>query len=281
MQVQELSEFIGKRHDIYVAREAGLPKPWTDDRILRQYRFCNVYRELDTVTQWIARHWRKPLHGYEDLWFGMAVARWVNHPATLNEIGLPVPWNPKKFVRVLKDRKERGEKVWTGAYMIGTQGNAMDKALFIAEGVLQPLWDRRAELRPRKGDTLADFADRIVSVKNQGKFMVGQIIADAKYEPSSFLRAARDWQTFAVSGPGSRRGLNRVVGREKNRHWREDEWKAALIELQGGVNGTLATLRPSMKPLHAQDLQNCLCEFDKYERVRLGEGRPRSLYPGA
>ena len=33
-------------------------------------------------------------------------------------------------------------------------------------------------------------------------------------------------------------------------------------------------------PLHAQDVENCLCEFDKYERTRLGEGRPRSLYAG-
>lgn len=36
----------------------------------------------------------------------------------------------------------------------------------------------------------------------------------------------------------------------------------------------------SLKWLDAQDLQNCLCEFDKYERVRMGQGRPRSRYPG-
>jgi hypothetical protein len=35
-----------------------------------------------------------------------------------------------------------------------------------------------------------------------------------------------------------------------------------------------------MPQLHAQDLQNCLCEFDKYERVRLGEGRPKAKYNG-
>ena len=35
-----------------------------------------------------------------------------------------------------------------------------------------------------------------------------------------------------------------------------------------------------LPPIHAQALQNCLCEFDKYERVRLGEGRPRNNYPG-
>jgi len=35
-----------------------------------------------------------------------------------------------------------------------------------------------------------------------------------------------------------------------------------------------------MPKIHMQDLQNCLCEFDKYERVRLGEGRPRNGYRG-
>lgn len=278
MRVDELVTFIVARHDIYLARSKGKPKPWTKDPILQRYKFCNMYRELDTVTEWVSRHYRTPLHGNPDLWFGMAVARWVNWPATLYEIGLPVPWNKKKFLKVMRDRQRRREKVWTGAYMIGTQGHAMDKALFIAEGVLEPLWEQRKYLRPRSDDTLETFAQRIISVKNQGRFMVGQIVADAKYEPDSILRNAADWNTFAVSGPGSRRGLNRVVGRDKNLHWREADWHANLMELRTAVN---AKLPKHMERLHAQDLQNCLCEFDKYERVRLGEGRPRSLYPGA
>ena len=35
---------------------------------------------------------------------------------------------------------------------------------------------------------------------------------------------------------------------------------------------------PDAPLLTAHDVQFCLCEFDKYERVRLGEGRPRALY---
>ena len=277
-RVAELVAFIEARHSIYVARyEKHKAKPWTQDAILRKFRFCNVYRELDTVTQWVSRYYRTPLHGNPDLWFAMAVARWCNWPATLHEIGLPVPWNKRKFLMVMRDRQRRQEKVWTGAYMIGTQGNAMDKALFIAEAVLEPLWLQRKTLRPREGDTLEAFASRIISVKNQGRFMVGQIVADAKYEPDSILRNAADWSTFAVSGPGSRRGLNRVYGRDKNLHWREQDWHDHLMDLRTAVN---AALPPWMEKLHAQDLQNCLCEFDKYERVRLGEGRPRSLYPG-
>jgi hypothetical protein len=100
-----------------------------------------------------------------------------------------------------------------------------------------------------------------------GSFIAAQIIADLKYMPP--LDKAKDWHTFASSGPGSRRGLNRVCGRAVNESWTEDKWRAALTALQEKI-----------KPLemHAQDLQNCLCEFDKYERVRLGEGEPKQIY---
>jgi hypothetical protein len=30
--------------------------------------------------------------------------------------------------------------------------------------------------------------------------------------------------------------------------------------------------------LCGQDLQNCLCEMDKFERVRLGEGKPKRRF---
>ena len=29
------------------------------------------------------------------------------------------------------------------------------------------------------------------------------------------------------------------------------------------------------------DIQNCLCEFDKYRRLQLGEGKVRARYDGA
>lgn len=272
---ERLLAFIIARHSVWLNREAGNPKPWTEDPILQQYRFCNVYRELDTVTQWVHQNWLHPNDDDPDVWFAMAVARWVNWPDTLADIGYPVPWDPTKFIRTLAKRKAMGAKVWTGAYMIGTQGNAKDKPLFIAEDVLSPLWRRRAELRPRKGMTLEQFARPIIDTKNQGTFMVGQIVADIKHVAP--LRDADDWESWAVSGPGSRRGLNRVLGRVITKGWSDGDFATALNELREYVNDRMPL---EFDALDAQNLQNCLCEFDKYERVRLGEGRPRSLYPG-
>jgi hypothetical protein len=101
--------------------------------------------------------------------------------------------------------------------------------------------------------------------------MAGQVIANLKYvEP---LRSADDWWT----GPGSRRGLNRALGRPVNAPWSEREWRTAFDRLY-------AHIKPALKRagirLHAQDLQSCLCEFDKYERARLGEGTPKRRYAG-
>ena len=81
-------------------------------------------------------------------------------------------------------------------------------------------------------------------------------------------------------GPGSARGLNRVCGNERDEKWKQDQWLQVLQELQVLVNEALPELPTAWPKLDAQNLQNCLCEFDKYERVRLGEGRPRSLFNG-
>ena len=38
---------------------------------------------------------------------------------------------------------------------------------------------------------------------------------------------------------------------------------------------------PWVPPIDLSDIQNCLCEVDKYLRVKQGEGRPRAQYiPG-
>ena len=37
-------------------------------------------------------------------------------------------------------------------------------------------------------------------------------------------------------------------------------------------------LHGQVPSLEMRDIEHTLCEFDKYERVRNGEGKPRSIY---
>src|SRR5262245_38209449 len=61
------------------------------------------------VTRWITETWPQPHSDYPDLWFAMAVARFVNWPDSLSENGWPVPWNQDAFTAAMVGRAQRGE----------------------------------------------------------------------------------------------------------------------------------------------------------------------------
>ena len=276
MRTEDLFCWILERENIRRKKDAGEQKPWTDDPILRDFRFCNVYREFDAVTRWIATNWRTPWRDDPDLWFAMLVARLFNLPGTLGYIGYPVPFNSRKMHKMLHERKASGQNVFNAAYIVSTNGRAMDKIDYVMSEIIEPAWDSRNIVRPKQGDTLESFAKRIRRLNGMASFMTGQIVADMKYVWP--LKDAPDWFTWAAAGPGSRRGLNRVMDRNLNAPWNEAAWHKSLMVLHEAIKPLLK--KHHLYEMHAQDLQNCLCEFDKYERVRLGEGRPKSKYPG-
>lgn len=179
-----------------------------------------------------------------------------------------------KFCAWLTDRRVNGLKNFNAAYIVSTNGLAMDKVDYIIQHILNPLWKDRKRLRPTVNDTLESYHVLFTSYNGLGSFLAAQVIADLKYIDACPLRNASDWYWFAASGPGSRRGLNRVMGRDPNAPWKEEKWRSELSWLRDQIIPKL----PMDLQLHAQDLQNCLCEFDKYERARLGEGTPKQLY---
>src|SRR5262249_18734911 len=91
--------WIQEREAIRLRRAVGQPRAeWTADPILREWSFCNVRREHDRITRWIALNWREPHADDQDLFFAMAVARFINWPDSLAAVGYPVPWNRDHFI---------------------------------------------------------------------------------------------------------------------------------------------------------------------------------------
>lgn len=152
----------------FAARSDG---PLTDDPALAQFRFCNVFRELDRVTHWINRNIQVPFADHPDLWLMLAIARYVNWPPTLQFLmnrgerkctfnawpnndgqGLPhFAFSPEELGRALDHWKAHGEKVYTGAYMIRAESNpkaewySWTKQQYVARIVIGRLWEDRAE----------------------------------------------------------------------------------------------------------------------------------------
>jgi hypothetical protein len=267
--MQHFLKFVGNRESVRQKREAGLSFPWTDNPILRDHRFCNIRREDDRVTKGVAALYRHPYQDDPELWFAILLARRaVNWPDTLRELGYPVPWNPIKFKSVIEARQAAGLKAFEAqAYKVMVSGQSGKQVDLIVDRVLTPMWAKRDFYRPRPTDTLASFAARLSAGPYMGGFYAGQVVADLKYAQ---LKDAQDWWTFAVSGPGSRRGLDRVMGRTPRKYWLEAEWYAEFSRLYAVMK--LPIHNATGLTLHAQDFQSTLCEYDKYCRLLNGEG---------
>lgn len=268
--VSRLVAFIVEREAIRVKKERGDAWPWTKDPILQEYRFCCVHREDDTVTRWIADNIRSNESG--ELWHRLAFCRLFNDVGTMSIMrdfsGAPLREIKKKVLQ----QKAMGHRIFNPAYMITTAGKKQDKIDYIFE-LLQVLWSQRKRLRPQPGDTLNSYHMLLEQFQGLGSFLTAQVVADLKYvEP---LRSAGDWHTFAASGPGSRRGMNYILGRDPKSPWQEDDWRQKLNKLQVA---TAVHLKRHKIELHAQDLQNCLCEYSKWNRARLTGQMPKQRY---
>ncbi len=276
--VEPFKRFIVKRMNVFERKASGAQAPWTNDPILQRYKFCNVYRELDRVTVWVREHWRTDYATHADLWFAMCVARLVNLPSTLEELR-PLPWDRDAFVRTLDTIMTSGRRAFSGAYMVTTHGQPIRKSVFMADHILGPLWEAREVLRPTEDTTLRDYHQLLSQHVGLGSFLAAQVIADLKHVRDCPLFYAPDWWSWAAPGPGSLRGVNRIRGRGPARSgYRHGEWLSLVNELQELIQPHLT--KRGWPELCAQDMQNCLCEFDKYERVRLGEGEPKQRYNG-
>lgn len=288
-----LRTFIQNREQARIAKEEGKPKPWTSDKIIQNYRFCNVDRCNDKQTKWIINNLIKGFPDSEDndtnpmLWFNLVLARFLNWYPTMEELGMPFrgEWNPKKFVTALDERQARGEQIYSGAYMIrGEPGKAGDaKHHYLSEDVFTPLWRIRGEA-PYGGDLddWADFFNQIPVLR--GNFMTNQVITDMRY--SSILANAKDWRTFLLPGPGTRRGMNRLSGRDTQDMKVSDsqityevlQLRDSLQKLYENIDDLKYLVKVFEDP---NNVSNCLCELDKYCRVYYNErARPKSKYPG-
>jgi hypothetical protein len=250
----------------------GHPLPWTSDPIIANNRFCNVHREDDKVTMWIS-NWLTtgPLASAP---FALALARMVNWPDTLEQMGFPHDgWTPEyrqQFLDTFADRRVRGLKSWTGAYMVtgGYSKGGETKEVIIAR-VLDGAWERTKNFPTFH--TL-EAAHAHLMVPGIGSFLAAQIVADLKNTPH--LEDTKDWWSWCAPGPGSTMGLNFLMDRPRTTSIAPQQFIQEVNQVQQ-VLWDRMDLR-----LCAQNTQNCLCELSKYIRAKhFGERLKNSYSP--
>jgi len=282
MRIETFYNFMKERETIRLRKEDGEPFPWTDDPIFQQYKFTNVKRAHDKTTRWFWENVLEPNHykPKEYLLFNCALFRYFG---TIEFSEAICGWNEmwptdKEHIRKTAEaRLAQGKKVFTGAYVITNQGIKAPKQDVVIDEFLTPLWYKLPELvrTAEMTQSWQAVAKKMMELKGFGGtgFMTKEVLQDALH--TSVFERCVDRNSWCPVGPGAKRGINRVLGNvhdaplspgkglEVMRELfaaRKTHWSGNYIELE----------------LH--DIQFQLCEFDKYERVKHGQGRPRSKY---
>ena len=272
-----------ERESIRIKKEAdSLPSPWTDDPILQEFKFCQVFREDDRTTRWFNSHIREPLRNDPKVLMATVIFRWFNlieTGRTLLKHNLLFDWNREKAIQEITKQPK-----WiTGSYIIKTP-NRMDKVTGVAECVSH-MW--------RDKDFIIDTLEYALETGNSslketwlllkdypymGPFMAYEVVTDLRH--TYLLENANDIMTWANAGPGAMRGLNRLTGRDLNFCKKSHPWNEEMQDLFEQVKKILA---PSIifrngANYELREIEGGLCEFDKYSRIYKNEGRTRSVY---
>lgn len=271
--IDRLLYFVRAREQAREQKElVGGPGPHSADPILARFRFCNINREHDAVTRWIAKNVRPKFVGQSRQFVvrHTIVCRVFNEPETLRRV-VPMTDIGDAF-SILREYQDGGARIMRGAYMVGAHG-PRNKGVRVLDYYERAL--REAEQVPWEHcDSLAGVAERLMRIEGFAEFMANQICTDLRY--TAHWAKAEDWGTFVLCGPGTRRGLDRFdAGRGKPPE------KAFGNKPQPHYVERLQLIREELTPLVSptvagyfadpNNLANTFCEFDKFERALWSE----------
>lgn len=266
--IDSFFDFMNRRHDIFLKKERGDPWPWTTDPIFQEFRFTNVYRELDQGTLWL-RHMLPT--DTKDPWFIVfnviwyRMFNWWEHARDIGAVDC-VEYLADRIHR----RKAAGFKLFTSAHM--TVGKAREAKEDTMLRSLREIWDDQDRITRCMNfyERMEDMFDVVTEYFGIGKFIGYEIVTDLRHYPALWKNETPlDLNDWANIGPGCKRGLIRL-----------DLAEDSLTSLRYLLHRSPEFLADWMPKLELRDIEHSLCEFDKYERARLGQGRPKERYHG-
>ena len=282
-KMYDFYNWINKRHAIYLKRlENPFDPPWTNDLILQSYKFTNVFRELDRTTRWMRKNWTKPNKdkSYAEIIFNCCLFRMIGTSEFADDHGWVsnYEWDPDYTINVIEDRLTENRRCFTGAYIITNQGLKAKKSQVVVNHFLKPIWEDRNKLAEcAKTNSLEELHKRFAEYKGWGGggFMAYEVVTDLNYTP--VLEKATDRYTWANAGPGAIRGLNRLSDRPLNKKITQKIANEEMHYLMMQKHLYCMEHVP-LSEIDMRAIEHSLCEWDKYERVRLHQGKPRSKF---
>lgn len=268
--------FIQERMNMFWQRCEG-KRVLTNDSILRVYKFTNVYRACDRVSQYLIRnviYHKVEKYTPQDMLLRILffkifnkIETWEYLEQTYGEITIH-HFDVKKISALLSERQVYAP-IFNNAYMMTGSHKRYDylpskhakwltmvKEEFIGEGIINKILQAKS---------LEEIYHLLRGCSFLGGFLAYQYAIDFNYSPYINF----DENSFVVAGIGAIRGIQKCflshgdsyedAIRYTRQHFKELQTKYGFTDFKP-LKGHEPTLL---------DLQNCFCETDKFLRAKM------------
>jgi hypothetical protein len=285
--------FICERQRVWQRRkQEGLPPPWTTDEILQRERFTNIYRELDPGTQYVINQVLEADAPKPDKVFNTMLYRLIGRAETHATLGFQYlsTFDPEQMqARLQHIRDVEGKPPFTAAYMVSAYASmgSHDKTVNVTR-----LFDRLHQrfsgvyTQIEQSGSPADIHHILAAQDGFGNFLAYQVLVDLlyplkRYDGRPLLPFTHD--DWASAGPGAVRGVRMLLAKGVHAddlevmRWLRWNQRSEFTRL--GLDFPFLRIEngPEIE-ISLANIQNCLCEYHKYVKIRDGVGRGRRKF---
>jgi len=264
-------QFAAERQEVFFRRIESPLSVWTKDPVLGHYKFTNVYRASDRVSQFLIRN---VIYAGEssprDVFFRTILFKLFNKIETWqlleHELG-EIRWKTYCFDRyatVLERAMQAGQRIYSAAYIMPTAAAFDGRRKHETHlRLLEHMVKARAAEEIAKARSMRAAFEVLRAFPMMGDFLAYQFVTDLNYSELTDFKEME----FVVPGPGARDGLQKCF---KHLGGLSEADTIRLVTERQDVEFERLGLRFRSlwgRPLQLIDCQNLFCEVDKYARA--------------
>jgi len=243
--------------------------PWTEDRILRDHRFTNVYRASDRVSQYLIRNviYKGDLSLLEVVFRTLLfkifnrIETWETLTAALGLISWR-DYDYRIYNECLTNAFNDGQAIYSAAYIMPSPAFGESRKHSNHLRLIEYMMRDNAPGKMRATRSLRALFELLRGYPSLGDFLAFQLAIDLNY--SSAIDFSE--MDFVVAGPGAKDGISKCFIGDDVSAGDVVRYMADVAEDEFRRLGlTFRTL--GERRLQLIDCQNVFCELSKYARV--------------
>ncbi len=276
------------------------PTPWTDNKIFQEYKFTNVYRELDRNSQWEIENITKAKISFINKVWKISVFRFIINYEFFDHIG-GIPdfedFDNEVFYKQICDYRATGKNPFTTAYLVNSAncpGITRDECYgrVVLPALHENIEDVYGDMSVYGGDPIK-FIKRITKLPSIGMFVAHEMYISlcyiAKYtDDTTFPFTENDWTNV---GPGASSGIRILLPNLKGykQQWEgihmiqrlaapylEEHFPDFKFIYYNKKSKEYGISKKSTITLH--QIEMWLCEYQKYFKMKLKMGKQRTKF---